>query len=146
MLLGLETFTSVYLDDMIVFSKTVEEHKQHLRQVLGRLNEAGLNLNARKCQFLKEEVSFLGYVVSAEGLSTDPEKVEAIWKYPVPTNLSERRAFLGLASYYRHFVNDFAKLAYPLHGLLKKDVQFSWTQSSSGLSASFSRVSQRLLY
>ena len=99
---GLETFTSVYLDDIIVFSKTVEEHKQQLRHVLEKLNEAGLKLNARKCQFLKKEVSFLGYFVPAEGLSTDPEKVEAIRKYPVSTNLSELRVFWAL----RHTIDD----------------------------------------
>lgn len=118
----------VYLDDVIVFSTTIEEHFERLRSVLSRLKDAGLKLKPSKCRLLQKHVAFLGHVVSEQGISTDPMKVEAVTQWPVPTNLREVRAFVGLCSYYRRFVKNFAAISAPLHNLAKKGEVFRWTQ------------------
>ena len=118
----------VYLDDVLVFGRTVAEHNANLTQVLERLRRAGLRLKPKKCRFALTEVEYLGHVVSAQGVRTDTKKVEAVEQFPTPNNVKTLRSFLGLASYYRKFVPDFAKVARPLHALTKKDVPFLWTQ------------------
>uniref|UniRef100_A0A8C5LZN7 ribonuclease H n=1 Tax=Leptobrachium leishanense TaxID=445787 RepID=A0A8C5LZN7_9ANUR len=111
----------VYLDDIIVFGKTLEEHEQRLEKVLKRLHEEGLKLSLQKCQFCLPSVTYLGHVVSAEGVSTDPRKLEAVASWPRPRNVTELRSFLGFCSYYRRFVGGFAKIAQPLNKLLQKE-------------------------
>ncbi|CAI5643241.1 unnamed protein product [Oreochromis niloticus] len=108
----------LYLDDVIVFSSTVEEHVSRLDVVLGRLQQEGLKAKLEKCSFFQSEVSYLGHVVSRDGVSTDPNKIEAVSKWPRPNHVSELHSFLGFASYYRRFVEGFAKLAAPLHRLV----------------------------
>ncbi|CAI5686070.1 unnamed protein product [Oreochromis niloticus] len=108
----------LYLDDVIVFSSTVEEHVSRLDVVLGRLQQEGLKAKLEKCSFFQSEVSYLGHVMSRDGVSTDPNKIEAVSKWPRPNHVSELRSFLGFASYYRRFVEGFAKLAAPLHRLV----------------------------
>ncbi|KAL0194732.1 hypothetical protein M9458_008304, partial [Cirrhinus mrigala] len=108
----------LYLDDIIVFSSSVDQHLARLEVVLSRLQREGLKAKLSKCAFFKEEVHYLGHVISSEGVSTDPGKVEAVAQWPRPTNVSELRSFLGFASYYRRFVEGFAKLAAPLHRLV----------------------------
>ncbi|KAL0152450.1 hypothetical protein M9458_052173, partial [Cirrhinus mrigala] len=100
----------LYLDDIIVFSSSVDQHLARLEVVLSRLQREGLKAKLSKCAFFKEEVHYLGHVISSEGVSTDPGKVEAVAQWPRPTNVSELRSFLGFASYYRRFVEGFAKL------------------------------------
>ena len=117
----------VYIDDVLVCSNTFEEHLTHLKEVLSRLQQAGLRLKAKKCLFLRDEVSYLGHVVTSQGIKPDQAKTEKIRDYPAPTDISQVRQFLGLASYYRKFVPEFAKIAAPLHFLLKKDVEFQWS-------------------
>ena len=116
----------VYIDDVIVVGKTLEEHNENLRKVLSRLREAGLRLKPRKCKLAQEEVEFLGHIVSAEGIRTDPRKLQAVRDFKCPENVKMLRSFLGLASYYRRFIPAFARVATPLHGLTKKDVEFVW--------------------
>ena len=116
----------IYLDDIIVFSSTFEEHLQRLTNVFIALRKAGLKLKPSKCFFAQKEVHYLGHVVSAAGVSPDPAKVEVVSSYPVPTNVKELRQFLGLANYYRRFVPDFSKIAEPLHKLLRKGNTYSW--------------------
>uniref|UniRef100_A0A8C5QI26 ribonuclease H n=1 Tax=Leptobrachium leishanense TaxID=445787 RepID=A0A8C5QI26_9ANUR len=111
----------VYLDDIIVFGKTLEEDEQRLEKVLKRLHEEGLKLSLEKCQFCLPSVTYLGHVVSAEGVSTDPRKLEAVASWPRPRNVTELRSFLGFCSYYRRFVGGFAKIAQPLNKLLQKE-------------------------
>jgi len=118
----------VYIDDLLVCSSTFQEHLQHLRQVFTRLRQAGLRLKARKCLFLREEVPYLGHVVTKEGIKPDPAKTEKVQHFPVPVSVSQVRQFLGLASYYRRFVPEFSKIASPLHSLLKRDAVFCWTR------------------
>ncbi|KAL1270914.1 hypothetical protein QQF64_029930 [Cirrhinus molitorella] len=108
----------VYLDDILVYSSTFEDHLVRLETVLQRLREAGLQVKVEKCHFLQSEVKFLGHVVSAQGVSTDPEKVSAITLWPVPNTLKELRSFLGFCSYYRRFIEGFSKVAGPLHDVV----------------------------
>ena len=107
----------VYLDDLLVFSKSFEEHLSNLNKVFNRLREVGVKLNPEKCVFGKTEVPFLGHIVSADGIKTDPDKIRAVENWPIPTTVKEVRSFLGLASYYRKFIKDFSKIAKPLHDL-----------------------------
>ena len=107
----------VYLDDLLVYADTFEEHLRRLQLIFDRLREVNLKLNPDKCSLMKSSVVFLGHVLSAEGLKTDPEKIRAVEEYPVPTTVTDVRAFLGLAGYYRKFVKGFSKIARPLHAL-----------------------------
>ena len=117
---GDRRFQSVllYLDDVIVFSSTVEQHLGRLEEVFVRLAEQGLKAKLSKCKFFQREVNYLGHVVSTDGVATDPAKIEAVKEWKRPGHLAELRSFLGFASYYRRFVKDFAKLAAPLHQLV----------------------------
>ncbi|KAK3505584.1 hypothetical protein QTP70_005014, partial [Hemibagrus guttatus] len=107
----------VFLDDLIVFSDTLEEHERRLMSVLKRLKEYGLKLSPEKCKFFQTSVKYLGHIVSSDGVETDPDKVEVLKSWPVPKNLKELRSFLGFAGYYRRFIRDFAKIAKPLNSL-----------------------------
>ena len=131
----------VYLDDVLVMGTTFEEHQRNLTKVLDRLRDAGLRLKPKKCCFAKLEVEYLGHVVSAQGVRTDPKKLKAINEYPTPTNLKTLCSFLGLASYYRKFIANFSKVANPLHALTRKDVPFVWTAQCQ---AAFERLKELL--
>ncbi|MCG8109893.1 MAG: hypothetical protein JAZ10_03920, partial [Candidatus Thiodiazotropha endolucinida] len=129
-LAGLQWYIVVlYLDDIIVFSKTFDGHIDHLKQVFARLTEAGLKLKAKKCIFFKHETSFLGHVVSKEGIKPDPAKINAVRGIQSPRTATDLRSFLGLTSYYRKFVKDYAKLAKPLYELIRPNVSWSWTEA-----------------
>ena len=131
----------VYVDDILVCSKSLEEHKEHLQRVFERLRQAGLKLKPSKCSFLCREVVFLGHVISANGVSPDPAKTKKVRDYPVPVDVSSVRQFLGLASYYRRFVPGFSKIAAPLYALTKKSVTFSWSDECQ---KAFDRLKQLL--
>jgi len=118
----------VYLDDIIVYSSSVEEHIERLGLLFERLRAANLKLKPSKCRLLRTEVSFLGHVVSGDGIATDPDKIKAVRDWPVPRDIKEVRSFLGLASYYRKFVPAFAGIAAPLHALAGKYQVFKWTE------------------
>jgi len=125
---GLAFEVCLCLDDVIIFSSTLEEHFERLRMVLTSLSETGLKLKPSKCRLLQKEVAFLGHVVSEERIGTDPEKIRAITEWPVPENLRAVRAFLGLCSYYRKYVRDFARISAPLHALTRKGATFGWSE------------------
>ncbi|GJW81830.1 putative reverse transcriptase domain-containing protein [Tanacetum coccineum] len=116
----LDKFVIVFIDDILVFSKSKEEHEEHLRTVLQILRQEKLYAKFSKCEFWLSKVAFLGHIVSAEGITMDPAKVEAITKWPRPTSVTEVRSFLGLAGYYRRFVEGFSRLALPLTKLMRK--------------------------
>ena len=117
----------VYLDDIIVFSKSFEEQIENLAEVLNRLKQANLKLNPKKCKLFQKQVTFLGHVVSENGVSTDPEKIKAVSEWPLPKNVKQIRSFLGLCSYYRKYISHFAAIARPLHKLTEKNQSFIWT-------------------
>ena len=119
----------VYIDDVIIFSKTFEEHLSRLAAVFDRLREANLKLKPSKCHFARPSVNFLGFVVSSEGILPDPGKLSAVETFPVPSCVKDVRSFLGLCNYYRRFVKDFAKIASPLNRLTRKSVPFVWDPS-----------------
>ncbi len=108
----------VYLDDILVYSSTFHEHLQRLDVVFSRLKETGLKVKLEKCHFLQGEVKFLGHQISAQGIGTDPEKVEAVKSWTTPGTVKELRSFLGFCSYYRKFIEGFSKIAGPLHDLV----------------------------
>ena len=117
-------FVSAYIDDILIFSRSWSEHMVHLNKVLERIVEAGLKLQPLKCHFIKEEIGYLGHVITTRGLKTNPHTVSAVTDFPVPSSLAALRQFLGLTSYYRRFIAQYAKIAHPLHALTKKDVPF----------------------
>jgi len=133
----------VYLDDIIVYSSTVEEHLLRLRKLFDRLRIAKLKLKPSKCNLLRAEVNFLGHVVSGEGVSTDPGKIEVVRDWPTPSDVKKVRSFFGLASYYRRFVPTFAEIAAPLHTLTAKNKQFDWT---SDCDRAFLRLKYALIF
>ena len=122
----LDDFVISYIDDILIYSKTIEEHHIHVRRVLKKLLENNLYVKLEKCEFDKSETTFLGYVISKDGLKMDKEKVKAILDWPIPTNVKEVQSFIGLCNYYRLFIKDFAKIANPIHKLTRKNVQFIW--------------------
>lgn len=128
-LAGLEWHSCfIYLDDILIASKTFEEHLSHLRLVFDRLRKAGLTLKPKKCFFVQREVYYLEHVISRNGIRPDPMKTQKVKQFPPPTDVTRVRQFLGLASYYRRFVPGFSRIAAPLHALTKKNAQFEWTQ------------------
>ena len=122
-----EDICLAYLDDVILHSRTEEEHLERLDRLFTRLEEANLKLKRSKCQLLQKKVLFLGYVVSGEGITNDPEKTRLIEDWPIPQNLRQLRGFLGLSGYYRRFVKGYSAIAAPLHDLTKKSRSFLWT-------------------
>ena len=109
----------LYLDDVIIFSDTIESHFEKLSRVLERISEYGLKLKPSKCEFFKEKLKYLGFIVSDNGIEADPEKIQSIVNWPVPANFVQLRRFLGFAGYFRRFIKSFAQIARPLHSLLK---------------------------
>ena len=117
----------VYLDDIIVFSRTFSDHLIHLQKVFECLKEAGLKLNPQKCRFCCSEVECLGHLVTPSGFKPNIRNIEAVINFPVPTTLKELRQFLGLTSHYRRFVKGYSSLAQPLYALTRKDAPCQWT-------------------
>ncbi|VVA41094.1 PREDICTED: retrotransposon, partial [Prunus dulcis] len=137
----LDHFVIVFIDDILVYSQTLEGHKKHLRLVLRTLRRKQLYAKFSKCQFWLDRVIFLGHVISAEGIYVDPQKVEVVVNWVQPTSVTEIRSFLGLAGYYRRFVEGVASIAAPLTRLTRKDVAFEWTEECE---QSFQELKKRL--
>lgn len=120
----------VYLDDIIIFGQSIEEHNSNLAIVLQRLRELGLKIQPDKCEFLKPELEYLGHIVTAEGVKPNPKKLEAVSNFKQPRNPTDIKSFLGLAGYYRKFIRNFSKIAKPLTELTKKETPFHWTDKT----------------
>ena len=117
----------VYIDDILIFTKMEEGHDKIVMEVLCRLKENDLFVKPEKCFFKVREVEMLGLIIGPDGIKIDPKKVEAITAWPVPTKVKEVQSFLGLANFYRRFVDNFSKVAKPLHELTCKDTEWKWT-------------------
>jgi hypothetical protein len=137
----LEKCIVVFIDDRLVFSKTAEEHEEHLRIVLEKLRQYQLYAKFGKCEFWMEEVAFLGHVLSAKGVAVNLSKIEAVSKWQLPKSVIEIRSFLGLAGYYRRFIENFSKIAKPMTELLKSNVPYVWSDKCE---ASFQELKTRL--
>jgi hypothetical protein len=136
----LDKFVVVFIDDILKFSKTEEEHEKHLRMVLEKLRSNQLYAKFSKCEWLRE-VAFLGHVISTGGISVDPSKVKDVLNWMPPANASEIQSFLGLTGYYRRFIMDFSKIAKPMTRLLEKNKDFDWTEECQ---VSFEELKKRL--
>ncbi|KAD2392835.1 hypothetical protein E3N88_39812 [Mikania micrantha] len=136
-------FVIVFIDDILVYSRSKEEHEEHLRTILGILQKKKLYAKFSKCDFWLEKVSFLGHVVSVDGVMMDPDKIESITQWPTPTSATEVRSFLGLAGYYSRFVEGLSKIALRLMQLLRKGVKYSWNDERE---KSFQELKMRLVF
>ena len=121
----LDKFVVVFIDDILIYSKTQEEHDEHLRLVLGVLREKQLYAKLSKFEFWMDEVQFLGHVISAQGIVVDTTKIEAVVKWESPKSTTEIRSFVGLAGYYRRFIEGFSKIMASLTQLTRKDQPFT---------------------
>nr|AAN01260.1 Putative retroelement [Oryza sativa Japonica Group]AAP53141.1 retrotransposon protein, putative, Ty3-gypsy subclass [Oryza sativa Japonica Group] len=138
----LDKFVVVFIDDILIYSRTKEEHEEHLRLALEKLREHQLYAKFSKCEFWLSEVKFLGHVISAGGVAVDPSNVESVTNWKQPKTVSEIRSFLGLAGYYRRFIENFSKIAKPMTRLLQKDVKYKWSEECE---QSFQELKSRLI-
>jgi hypothetical protein len=136
----LDVFVVVYLDDILVYSRTYEEHVGHVRKVLQKLKDANLRIKPQKSEFHKQEVLFLGYVVSKDGLKMDDKKVQVVREWPTPTTVKEVQSFLGFANFYRRFIAHYSRITAPLTALTAKDVRFEWGKAQQ---EAFDELKQR---
>ena len=127
----LDQFFIVFVDDILIYSQSEREHEDHLRIVLQLLRDHQLYAKFSKCYFWLIEVRFLGHVVSTSGMSVDPEKVEVMMSWERPKSVFEIRSFLGLAGYYKRFIEDFSRLTAPMMRLTRKEVKFDWADALS---------------
>ncbi|WVZ63305.1 hypothetical protein U9M48_012946 [Paspalum notatum var. saurae] len=137
----LDKFVVVFIDDILIYSKTEEEHEEHLRLVLQKLREHKLYAKLSKCEFWLHQVPFLGHIVSKGGIMVDPSKTSSVMDWKVPEVVKEVRGFLGLAGYYRRFIESFSKIAKPMTSFLEKSVPFIWTRERQ---AAFDELKNRL--
>jgi len=138
----LEKCVILYLDDILIYSKDLEEHHNQVRNVHQTLINNNLYTKLEKCEFDQNKVEFLGYILSGDGVSTDPKKIKSIEEWPRPENLKDVQRFIGLCNYYRRFVKDFAKIAKPLHNLTRKNIKFLWTNECE---YAFKELKKRLI-
>lgn len=122
----LDDFVLVYLDDILIYSKTAGEHVNHLRTILQILRDHELYGKLSKCEFLKQEIEYLGHIISKNGIQVNPKKIEAVKNWEIPKNVTQVQSFLGLCNYYRRFVKDFATVPTPLTDITRKDKGYKW--------------------
>lgn len=136
----LNRFMFVYLDDILIFSHSIEEHIQHVRLVLQRLLENRLYIKAEKCEFHTSSISFLGHIIKSGQVAADPQKIKAVVDWPIPTSVKQLQRFLGFANFYRKFIKNYSSLAAPLTRLTSSLVPFLW---SSEADAAFTLLKER---
>jgi len=132
----------VYLDDIVIYGASLEDHNRRLEEVLQRLREHKLKLQPDKCEFLRKETVYLGHIISENGISPDPSKLEAIKNFPEPKRVKDIQSFIGLAGYYRKFIKNFSKIAKPLTKLTKKAEKFMWTTEQQN---AFEELKEKLM-
>jgi hypothetical protein len=138
----LHKFVMVFIDDILVYSRSGEDHEAHLRLVLQKLRDHKLYTKLSKCEFWLKQIAFLGHVISKGGISIDPSKVQDVLSWKAPTNVGDIRSFLRLARYYRRFIEIFLKISKPMTELLEKDKKFEWMPACE---ASFQELKKRLI-
>lgn len=136
----LDRFVIVYLDDILVYSRSLEEHEEHLRTVVQVLRENKLYAKLNKCAFYRKEIEFLGHVISADGVYMEKKKMQDIHEWPQPKSVHEVRSFLGLAGFYRKFIKNFSQISSAMTDLLKMDSKFNWTERHQGAFESLKRA------
>ena len=122
----LDRICTAYLDDVLVYSENRKDHRAHVREVVARLRDAGLQIDINKCEFETTRTKYLGLIVTPFGLQMDPDKVTAIVNWRAPASVRDLQKFLGFANFYRRFIRDFSKITAPLNGLLRKGVPWEW--------------------
>jgi hypothetical protein len=122
-----DDFVVVYLDDILIYSDTLEEHREHVRHILQRLREYNLHAKPEKSEFFCDTVEYLGFLISPHGVEMDPAKVKAILSWPAPTTVKQVQSFLGFANFYRRFIRDFSKIVQPLTNLTRKAIFYLWS-------------------
>jgi len=137
----LDKFVVVFINDILIYSRNQEEHAEHLRLVLGVLREKQIYVKLSKCEFWMDEVQFLGHVIFAQGIAMDPAKVDSVVKWGSPKSTIGIKSFVGLAGYYRRFIEGFSKIVVPLIQLTRKDHPFTWTDKCE---ESFQELKRRL--
>jgi hypothetical protein len=137
----LNVFCTAYLDDVLIYSQNLEEHQEHVKLVLQRLMDAGLEVDIRKCEFHVTKTKFLGLIVSTNGLEMDPEKIEVVKNWEVPTNITEAQGFIGFCNFYRRFIEAFSKVMRPIIELTKKELKFEWNMNAQ---KAFDEIKQRI--
>jgi hypothetical protein len=138
----LDKFVVVFIDDVLINSKSQKDHDHHLRIALGRLRAHQLYTKFSKCEFWLEKIAFLGHILTIEGIEVDPSKVEAVSKWKQPSSVCEIRSFLGMVGYYCRFIKGFSSIAEPLTELLKKENKFVWTPKCE---ESFQDIKKKLI-
>jgi len=138
----MEPYSFAYLDDIVIATPTFDEHLTWLKKVLDKITAAGLMINPDKCEFCKSQVRYLGFIVQRDGLTVDPEKTRPVLEYPIPTNIRQVRRFLGMSSWYRRFIPQFATLSEPLTRLLKKGKRWEWGNDQD---RAFQRIHEHLV-
>jgi len=137
----LDDFCTAYIDDIMMYSNTLKEHKEQVYKVLKALSDAGLHLKPEKCQFPKQEGKYLGFIIGINGIRMDPEKISCIIDWQTPKNVTDVQCFLGFANFYRRFIKDYSKVVMPLTSLTKKEggkyIPFMW---SSDQQAAFDQL------
>ena len=123
----LDKFVLVFLNDILIYSKNEKEHEEHLRLTLQLLREHHLYAKLSKCDFYKDRIQYLGHIILEEGISVDLDKIESIMNWPTPRNVTDVRSFMGLARYYRRFIEGFSRVAHPITSLQRKGIGFEWT-------------------
>ena len=118
----LDKFVIIFIDDILIYSKNEEEHKEHLKLVLQTLREHKLYAKFSKCEFFQDKVQYLGHVITKEGISMDLDKIRAINDWPIPKDVTGIRSFMGITGYYRRFIEGFSRIAYPITSLQKKEL------------------------
>jgi hypothetical protein len=123
----LDKFVVVFIDDILIYSRSEEEHEEQLHLVLQKLQDHKLYAKLSKCEFWLKQVAFLEHIILKGGISVDPSKVQDVLSWKVPTSVSDIQSFLGLTGYYRRFIEGFSKISKPMTELLMKDKKFKWT-------------------
>jgi transposase InsO family protein len=138
----LDDFITIYLDDILIYSKDRKEHTEHVKKVLQRLREAGLQADIRKCEFSVTKTKYLGFIVSTEGLQVDPEKIQTIANWVAPTTIKGLQSFLGFCNFYRRFIEGYSRITKPLHQLTRKDIPYDFNAKCQ---EAFQKLKQALI-